>query len=73
MRSPDPALRRKATRGGRQTGCYIYIPSEMLQEVGVDPKGPTPLYRLWTGKAGRLVVTLYPRSVTQLSGSASGS
>lgn len=59
MRRPDPALRRKATRGGRQRGCYIYIPAESLQAVGVDPLGPAPHYRLWTGKAGRLVVSLY--------------
>jgi hypothetical protein len=55
----DPARRKVATRGGRQKGCYIYIPAEMLQEAGIDVAGPAPHYRLWGGRRGSLLVTLY--------------
>jgi hypothetical protein len=62
MREQDHGYRRKATRSGRMKGCYIYIPAERLQEVGVDPQGPTPRYRVWSGRRGSLLVTLYPEA-----------
>lgn len=56
----DPAQRRRATRGGRQRGCFIYIAAEQLQEAGIDPNGPAPYYRLWVNKGRpRFVVNLY--------------
>lgn len=58
MRS-DQAKRNKASRGGRQRGCYIYIPAQRLQEAGIDPTGPEPYYRLWAGRRGSLLVTFY--------------
>lgn len=62
MREPDHGLRRKATRSGRMKGCYIYIPAQSLQEVGVDPAGLPPRYRVWAGRRGSLLVTLYPEA-----------
>jgi len=56
----DPARRNKAQRRGREKGCWVYIPAERLQEAGYLPGSPAPLYRLWGGRRGRLVVTLYP-------------
>lgn len=59
MRAVDHGLRKRATRSGRMKGCYIYIPAERLQEVGIDVSGPPPHYRLWAGRRGSLLVTLY--------------
>ena len=58
MRS-DPAMRRKAQRSGRERGCWVYIPAENLQAAGFDVAGPAPLYRVWGGRRGSLLVTLY--------------
>jgi hypothetical protein len=55
----DPGLRRKATRGGRQKGCFVYIPAEVLQAAKVDPAGPVPYYRTWGSKGGSVLVRLY--------------
>lgn len=57
--STDTARRKKATRGGRQRGCYIYIPAEMLQAAGIDPKSVTPHYRLWSARPGSVLIRLY--------------
>lgn len=59
MREADPGYRRQATRSGRMKGCYIYIPAQTLQEAGVDVSGPPPRYRVWRGRRGSLLVTLY--------------
>jgi hypothetical protein len=56
----DPAARRKAQRSGREKGCWVYIPAEKLGEAGFVAGSPAPHYRLWGGRRGRLVVTLYP-------------
>jgi hypothetical protein len=56
----DPGQRRKAQRSGREKGCWVYIPAEMLQAAGYGEASPAPHYRLWGGRRGRLVVTLYP-------------
>ena len=45
----DPAKRRQSTRGGRRRGCFIYIPAEVLEQVGFDPNEPAPFYRTWPG------------------------
>jgi len=55
----DPQQRRKATRGGRQKGCYVYIAAEQLERGGYDPSGPAPWYTISGGERGRYVVTLY--------------
>lgn len=55
----DPALRRKATRTGRQKGCYIYIPAEVLQAAQPKLGGELPHYRTWAGKGGAVLVRLY--------------
>jgi hypothetical protein len=56
----DPARRNKAQRSSREKGCWVYIPAQKLQEAGYPEGGPVPYYRLWGGRRGRLVVTLYP-------------
>ena len=55
----DSAQRRKATRAGRQRGCSIYIPAEILQAAGVDLEGPTPHYRVWKARRGAVTINLY--------------
>lgn len=57
----DLAARRRSTRAGRRRGVSVYIPAEMLEQLGYSPDEPAPWYRLYTGKErrGRLVVTLY--------------
>lgn len=60
MPGHDPAALRRATRGGRQRGCFIYISAEQLRELGLDPTEPPPRYRIWTARGRpRLVVNLY--------------
>jgi hypothetical protein len=56
----DVAARKRATRGGRERGCHIYIPAELLLEAGIDPSEPAPYYRVWSAKGRpRFVVNLY--------------
>lgn len=55
----DPAARKQATRSGRARGCYIYIASGDLQRAGMDLRDPAPQYRVWAGRRGSLLVTLY--------------
>jgi hypothetical protein len=55
----DPARRRRSTRAGRQKGCFIYIPAQVLQDARIDPEGPTPYYRTWPSKGGSVLVRLY--------------
>jgi len=45
----DPAMRRKSRRQGRQRGCTVDIPAEVLRAVGIDPADPPPFYRTWPG------------------------
>lgn len=59
MANSDPARRKRAQRSGRERGCWVYIPAEKLREAGYDETSPAPHYRLWGGRRGRLVVTLY--------------
>ena len=57
----DFAARRRATRGGRRKGCYVYIPAEQLARAGIDPDGPPPYYRTWVGgRRPRVLVNFYP-------------
>lgn len=55
----DYARRRRATRTGRQKGCYIYVPADELVKAGIDPDGPPPEYRLWGTRGGGLMGRLY--------------
>lgn len=50
----DQAARRRAKRGGRETGCWLYIPGEQLQRLGFTDE--LPYYRTWDGAAKRRVV-----------------
>jgi hypothetical protein len=55
----DPAQRRKAQRHGRERGCWVYIPAEKLAAAGFPDASAAPYYRLWGGRRGSLLVTLY--------------
>lgn len=55
----DHAARKAAKRAGRERGCWVYIDSDALTASGLDPHGPTPFYRVWAGKRGRFIVTMY--------------
>lgn len=57
--SHDSAKRRKAQRHGRERGCWVYIPAEILQEAGrSDPSLPVH-YRVWGRPGGSVLVRLY--------------
>lgn len=55
----DTAARKRGTRGGRQKGCYIYIPAEQLTQAGFDPHGELPWYRVTCTRHGTVLVNLY--------------
>lgn len=55
----DHGVRRRAVRKGRERGCSVYIPAELLQVSPVADTWPI-FYRVWGGARGRYVVTLYP-------------
>lgn len=57
----DYAARRRGVRKGRERGCWVYIPAEVLKRSGVDcPEGP-PWYRTFDGLRGTVLVRLYRR------------
>lgn len=45
----DHAERRQSLRKGRERGCSIYIPEEVLRALGIEPDDPPPFYRTWPG------------------------
>jgi hypothetical protein len=55
----DPAARKQATRSGRARGCYIYIDAGTMERAGIPASDSPPQYRLWAGRRGSLLVTLY--------------
>mgnify|MGYP001615342259 CR=1 FL=1 len=57
--SHDHARRRKAVRRGRERGCWLYVPAEVLVEVGVSPNDPPPFTRTWPGRKRTILVQLY--------------
>lgn len=56
----DHARRRRSKRGGRERGCWIYIPGEELQAAGFEPGGQLPWYRVWGTRRG-VVLRLYKK------------
>lgn len=55
----DAGQRRQAKRNGRERGCWVYIPLEELQAVGIDLEGDPPYYRTWGRARGSVLVRLY--------------
>jgi hypothetical protein len=55
----DHARRRRATRSGRQRGCFVYIPRAELEAAGYSEKWPI-FYRVWgSSPDGGVQVRLY--------------
>ena len=42
----DPGVPRRGVRRGRERGCWVYIPAEVLREAGLPLDDPPPTYRL---------------------------
>jgi hypothetical protein len=61
MPTHDPSLRRQSRRNGRQRGCTVDIPAEVLEQARIDPFGEPPLYRVWPSSKtkGAVYVQLY--------------
>lgn len=55
----DPAARRITVRRGREKGCWLYVPVEVLERVGWSPDDPPPYYRTWPGRKHTVLVQLY--------------
>lgn len=58
--SYDHARRRRTKRGGREAGCWIYIPADELERAGFEPGGDLPWYRVWDTPRG-VVLRLYKK------------
>lgn len=55
----DQARRRRMVRRGRERGGWLYVPAEVLREVGIDPTDPPPWTRVWPGRKRTLLVQVY--------------
>lgn len=55
----DSAARRRTVRRGRERGCWLYVPAEVMAEVGVRPTDPPPFYRTWAGHKRTVLVQFY--------------
>lgn len=55
----DPGLRRKATRTGRQKGCWVYLPAEVVAAAQPKLGADLPYYRTWPSKGGGVLIRLY--------------
>lgn len=55
----DPAARRRGVRKGKERGCWVYLPAELLLRAGVDPHDDPPYYRAWSGGRSGVVLRLY--------------
>lgn len=55
----DHAARRRAQRHGREKGCWVYIPAEMLERAGYGESESVPWYRCWAAPRGRVAFQLY--------------
>ena len=52
----DYAARKKARRSGREKGCHVYIPAEVIGKLANEPD---LWYTLGGGARGRVIVTLH--------------
>ncbi len=59
----DTAARKRGQRAGREKGCRVNIPAEVLEAAGFKPGEPPPYYRVTGYKrsknAGSVIVSLY--------------
>ena len=65
MPTYDPSRTRRATRGGRDAGCRVYVPAEVLAQAGFggfaragsDP----PCFKVWASRTrrGGVMIQLY--------------
>lgn len=55
----DPAARRRTVRRGRERGCWLYVPAQVLAQIGIQPSDPPPFYRTWAGRKRTVLVQLY--------------
>lgn len=56
----DTAARRKSVRRGRERGCWLYVPEEVLEKLGWTRDDPPPYTTTWPAPdRPRLVVNLY--------------
>jgi hypothetical protein len=64
MPTHDPTVRRRARRAGRQRGCTLDIPQEVLEQAGFDSNGAPPFYRTWASRKSRgaVYVQLYEKA-----------
>jgi hypothetical protein len=63
----DRARRRQSIRRGNERGAWVYVPGELLVELGIDLEAPAPLYRTWAGRKRSVLVQLYPQPVAQVT------
>ncbi len=45
-RPVDHGARRRSVRRARRTGVVVYIPGEVLEAAGIDPRADPPYYRV---------------------------
>lgn len=62
MPSYDPAARRLSKRAGRERGCWLYVPAEVLEQLGFEPDADPPRYRVWPGRKLTVLVQLYRKA-----------
>jgi hypothetical protein len=55
----DLATRHKGMRYNNEWGIRVYIPVEVLERAGVGEADADVYYRIWGGRRGSLLVTLY--------------
>lgn len=51
----DPDAFRQARRSGKEKGVHVYVAADILRELGIDPDGPAPSYRVRKGTSGYAV------------------
>ena len=55
----DSARRRRTQRRGGEKGLWLYVPLEVLEQVGFVRDDPRPWYRTWPGRKRTVLVQLY--------------
>jgi hypothetical protein len=63
MPAHDEGYRRRGVRKGRERGCWVYVPAELLERGGLvaAPDGGAPFYRIWNGRKRTVLVQFYDR------------